>query len=220
MKKIMTIFGTRPEAIKLAPVIYRLRESGKQLKSVVCVTGQHRELLDQVLHIFEIRPDYDLDIIFRKGRGIGPNAFALPDGTIIFTDEMVNLAEHDQELSAVLAHEIGHVVRRHGMRSIVQDSLLGFAILAITGDITGSSELFIGLPVLLTELAYSREFEREADAYALAYMQNHDIDRQHFANLMRRVEKRSGAGDDDGKKKWVNYLSTHPMTEERLEAFE
>ena len=164
--------------------------------------------------------DAGLNVIFRKGGGLGANAFALPDGTIIFTDEMVDLAAHDQELSAVLAHEIGHVVRRHGMRSIVQDSLLGFAILAITGDITGSSELFIGLPVLLTELAYSREFEREADAYALAYMQNHDIDRQHFANLMRRVEKRSGAGDDDGKKKWVNYLSTHPMTEERLEAFE
>lgn len=164
--------------------------------------------------------DDDLNIIFRKGGGLGANAFALPDGTIIFTDEMVGLAQHDEELSAVLAHEIGHVVRRHGMRSIVQDSLLGFAILAVTGDISGSSELFIGLPVLLTEMAYSREFEREADQYALAYMQDHDIDLAHFANLMRRVEEASGKGEEDGRKKWVNYLSTHPMTEERLKAFE
>jgi len=163
---------------------------------------------------------YDLNIIFRKGGGLGANAFALPDGTIIFTDEMVRLAEHDQELSAVLAHEIGHVVRRHGMRSIVQDSLLGFAILAVTGDITGSSELFIGLPILLTEMAYSREFEREADQYAMAYMQEHAIDLKHFANLMRRVEKASGVDAEDGVKKWANYLSTHPMTEERLAAFE
>ena len=116
--------------------------------------------------------DYPLQVMFRKGGALGPNAFALPDGTIVFTDEMVRLAEHDDELSAVLAHEIGHVVRRHGMRTIIQDSLLGFLILAITGDITGSSELFIGLPVLLTEMAYSREFEREADQYALAYMQD------------------------------------------------
>jgi hypothetical protein len=164
--------------------------------------------------------DYDLNIIFRKGGGLGANAFALPDGTIIFTDEMVGLAQHDQELSAVLAHEIGHVVRRHGMRSIVQDSLLGFAILAITGDITGSSELFIGLPVLLTELAYSRDFEREADQYALICMQDHAIDLNHFANLMRRVAEASGADAEDGEKKWTNYLSTHPMTEERLLAFE
>ena len=124
------------------------------------------------------------------------------------------------ELLGVLAHEIGHVARRHGMRSIVQDSLLGFAILAITGDITGSSELFIGLPVLLTELAYSREFEHEADEYALAYMQDNAIDLNHFANLMRRVEKEAGGNMDDDTRKWINYLSTHPMTEERLKAFE
>jgi Zn-dependent protease with chaperone function len=164
--------------------------------------------------------DYHLNIIFKKGGNLGANAFALPDGTIIFTDEMVDLAQHDQELSAVLAHEIGHVVCRHGMRSIVQDSLLGFAILAITGDISGSSELFVGLPVLLTELAYSREFEREADQYALTYMQDHAIELKHFANLMRRVEQSSGGDAENGKKKWINYLSTHPMTEERLAAFE
>lgn len=164
--------------------------------------------------------EHGVNIIFRKGNSLGANAFALPDGTIIFTDEMVELAEQDQELSAVLAHEIGHVVQRHGMRSIVQDSLLGFAILAITGDITGSSELFVGLPVLLTEMAYSREFEREADQYALAYMQDHAIELKHFANLMRRVEKKAGGGEDGDGRKWINYLSTHPLTEERLEAFE
>jgi Zn-dependent protease with chaperone function len=193
-------------------------------KSVLSATeldaDTHERLKAHFQPLIAFHADYALDIIFRKGGGIGPNAFALPDGTIIFTDEMVNLAEDDQELSAVLAHEIGHVVCRHGMRSIVQDSLLGFAILAITGDITGSSELFIGLPVLLTELAYSREFEREADAYALAYMQDHAIDLRHFANLMRRVEKEAGSAKDDGKKKWINYLSTHPMTDERLKAFE
>jgi len=193
----------------------------KSILSATELDADTRErLTDHFQPLITYHADYDIDIIFRKGGGIGPNAFALPDGTIIFTDEMVTLAADDQELSAVLAHEIGHVAGRHGMRSIVQDSLLGFAILAITGDITGSSELFIGLPVLLTELAYSREFEREADAYALAYMEAHAIDLQHFANLMRRVEKEADSTKDDGKKKWINYLSTHPMTDERLKAFE
>ncbi|MBW1770800.1 MAG: M48 family metallopeptidase, partial [Deltaproteobacteria bacterium] len=90
---------------------------------------------------------YELKILFRKGGYLGPNAFALPGRTIIFTDEMVQLAAHDDELLAVLTHEIGHIVHRHGMRRVIQDSLLGFALLAITGDVSGSSELFLGIPV-------------------------------------------------------------------------
>lgn len=63
MKKIMLVFGTRPEAIKVAPVIQAFREEPENFETKVCVTGQHREMLDQVLRIFDIRPDYDLNIM-------------------------------------------------------------------------------------------------------------------------------------------------------------
>ncbi|MBF0511050.1 MAG: UDP-N-acetylglucosamine 2-epimerase (non-hydrolyzing) [Candidatus Omnitrophica bacterium] len=63
MKKILVIFGTRPEAIKLAPVISALKKSQGLFKTVVCVTGQHRQMLDQVLRLFHIKPQYDLDIM-------------------------------------------------------------------------------------------------------------------------------------------------------------
>ncbi|MDD3814925.1 MAG: UDP-N-acetylglucosamine 2-epimerase (non-hydrolyzing) [Desulfocapsaceae bacterium] len=63
MKKIMTIFGTRPEAIKMALVIQELNKYPQQFKSLVCVTAQHRQMLDQVLDLFEIKPDYDLNIM-------------------------------------------------------------------------------------------------------------------------------------------------------------
>jgi UDP-N-acetylglucosamine 2-epimerase (non-hydrolysing) len=63
MKKILLIFGTRPEAIKLAPVILNLKVKSRELKTVVCVTAQHREMLDQILDLFEIIPDYDLGIM-------------------------------------------------------------------------------------------------------------------------------------------------------------
>ena len=62
MIKVMTIFGTRPEAIKMAPLVKELEER-KEIKSVVCVTAQHREMLDQVLEVFKIKPDYDLNIM-------------------------------------------------------------------------------------------------------------------------------------------------------------
>ena len=63
MKKVMLVFGTRPEAIKMAPLVKAFQERPEQFETVVCVTGQHREMLDQVLHLFEITPDYDLNIM-------------------------------------------------------------------------------------------------------------------------------------------------------------
>ena len=62
MIKVMTIFGTRPEAIKMAPLVKEL-EIRKEIDSIVCVTAQHREMLDQVLDVFKIKPDYDLNIM-------------------------------------------------------------------------------------------------------------------------------------------------------------
>lgn len=63
MKKIMLVFGTRPEAIKMAPLVREFRKYPKDFQTIVCVTGQHRQMLDQVLSLFEIVPDYDLNIM-------------------------------------------------------------------------------------------------------------------------------------------------------------
>jgi UDP-N-acetylglucosamine 2-epimerase (non-hydrolysing) len=63
MLKVLSIFGTRPEAIKMAPVIKELERHPDAFQSVVCVTAQHRQMLDQVLNLFEIRSDFDLDIM-------------------------------------------------------------------------------------------------------------------------------------------------------------
>ena len=63
MKKVMLVFGTRPEAIKMAPLVKEFQKQKERIETVVCVTGQHREMLDQVLKIFDIKPDYDLNIM-------------------------------------------------------------------------------------------------------------------------------------------------------------
>ena len=63
MLKVLSIFGTRPEAIKMAPVIKGLEQRPEDFRSRVCVTAQHREMLDQVLNLFEIKPDFDLNIM-------------------------------------------------------------------------------------------------------------------------------------------------------------
>ena len=63
MKKVMLVFGTRPEAIKMAPLVKEFQKHPETFQTIVCVTGQHREMLDQVLHLFDIKPDYDLNIM-------------------------------------------------------------------------------------------------------------------------------------------------------------
>src|SRR5512136_1391583 len=63
MIKVLSVFGTRPEAIKMAPLIKELEKYPEQFENRVCVTAQHRQMLDQVLNLFTIRPDYDLDIM-------------------------------------------------------------------------------------------------------------------------------------------------------------
>lgn len=65
MLKVMTVFGTRPEAIKMAPVVLELKKHADQIQTIVAVTAQHRQMLDQVLRLFDIQPDYDLDIMSR-----------------------------------------------------------------------------------------------------------------------------------------------------------
>lgn len=69
MKSIMLVFGTRPEAIKMAPLVKALQKEGDKFRTLVCVTGQHREMLDQVLQLFEITPDFDLNIM-NKGQNL------------------------------------------------------------------------------------------------------------------------------------------------------
>jgi len=182
-----------------------------------------RQHFDALLHA---RPELRIRVLFRASAAIGANAFALPSGQIIFTDAMINLAHDDDELLAVLAHEVGHVVHRHALRRMVQSSLYLFGLALITGDTSGTAELVLGLPVLMAELAYSRAYETEADQYALAYLRATGIPPHRFADLMRRLEasRRGAASDatsaDLDQSRWKGYLSTHPPTAERLRAFE
>ena len=171
--------------------------------------------------IIDKHPDLSLRVSFRMGGKLGPYAFALPNGHIVFTDEIVALSKDNNELLAVFVHEIGHVTHRHGIRLLIQDSIMSYAILALTGDASGVSELFLGLPVFLTEMGYSREFEIEADIYALNYMRSHGIPPHHFANILSRMSTSFEAEGDSGVKstKWTNYLSTHPTTEDRIKLF-
>ena len=110
---------------------------------------------------------------FHAAPRLGPNAFALPGGLIVITDELLQrLPERDDVVLGVLAHELGHVRQRHGMRLLVQATLLGAATSMAFGDF---SNLLAAAPALLGQLGYSRDFERDADDEAIALLRANDV---------------------------------------------
>ncbi len=151
-------------------------------------------------------------IVFRHAAM--PNAFALPGGTIVITDEMVDAVGSDDELLAVLAHEIGHVRGRHAMRMVLQNSGVAVLMTALAGDAVGVTFLVVAVPSMLLQSGYSRKFEAEADDYAFAHMKRHGVSPQAFASLMRRFEKATGGAKDDGPV--IRYLGSHPATADRI----
>src|SRR4029077_985450 len=97
---------------------------------------------------------YAYRLEFRACKGMGPNAFALPGGAIVLTDDLVELAENDAQISAVLAHEIGHVRNRHGLRLALQATGLSALIAALAGDAVSITSLAATLPTALLQSGY------------------------------------------------------------------
>ena len=158
--------------------------------------GQQAQIKQEYLSkIAEGRP---AKIIFRDGGRIGANALALPNNTIIVTDQLVEMAHSDQEILGVLAHEQGHLVERHSLQQAL--SSLGFSILlvAVTGD---SGDLMTSLPVAILGAKYSRQFEQQADLYALKLMDKKHIEVSHFANFLQRMEDEELAAEQKSDQK-------------------
>ena len=88
--KVMTVFGTRPEAIKMAPIVLELARHPEEITPIVAVTAQHRDMLDQVLHLFDIRPDYDLDIM-----AAGQTLFDITSRAMLGLDKVLTEAKPD-----------------------------------------------------------------------------------------------------------------------------
>jgi len=141
-----------------------------------------RRLTEPYLKDFEhLQPK----LAFRSG--MKANALALPGGEIVLTDDFVNLVANNQELLAVFFHEIGHLKHKHILRRALQDSMVSLIIIFVTGDVD-SFDLLTGLPTLILDLSYSREFEREADLFALEQLHHYKISVDHFASVMERLE--------------------------------
>jgi Zn-dependent protease with chaperone function len=156
-------------------------------------------------------------IYFRSAPHIGPNAFALPGGTVVLLDELVKVSDNDEQVIAVLAHEMGHVTERHALRQMLQASVVGLAMAWYVGDV---STILAAAPTALLETRYSRDFERRADDFAARTLALNGIVTDRLGEMLAKLEA-AYAGKKPGKKgdaqpEWLDYLSTHPATAERI----
>ena len=148
---------------------------------------------------------------FRNSESIGANAFALPSGIVVMTDDLVKLAKSDEEIIAVLAHEIGHVRGRHALRQLLQAAGISALAVALLGDVSSISGILSGAPALL-HAKHSRDFEREADTFARQWLREHDIDETKFDAILCRMTKSAGQSETEA----IDYFSSHPPTDERV----
>jgi Zn-dependent protease with chaperone function len=183
-------------------------------------------------------------LVFRHSE-VGPNAFALPNGVIVMTDQLVMLARDDQAVLGVLAHELGHLQRRHTVRGLMQTIGVGVVLNLFIGDV---SSVLAAVPTFLLDQKYSRDFEREADQYAIDMLRANAVPLSPLAALfekMRDADERgnqassihesadepAGSTDDDedeeeppvapgkGKAKRdirSEFFSSHPSDDERI----
>ena len=162
---------------------------------------------------------FELRLELRSSGLIGANAFALPDGTVVLTDDFVKLAANDQQVAAVMLHEIGHVAGRHGLRGALQSAGIATLLVVIFGDVSSASSLLVTLPSLLVRTSYSRDMETEADLYAARAMTAHHMDPSELLEVLGRLEQAHTESTDSDKRDsgWLDYLSTHPLGEDRFE---
>ena len=158
------------------------------------------------------RDDLPLQLLFRDGGRLGANAVALPGGTIILTDQLAELAESDDEVAGVLAHEIGHVVDQHSLRQIYRAAGIAFMAAVVIGDSSQLVDNVVGQAALLDTSSYSRQFETDADAYSVDLMLKTGRDPVAFVDLIDRIFEDAGI---DGKD--TGWLDTHPGNEDRRE---
>jgi predicted Zn-dependent protease len=138
-----------------------------------------------------------------------PNAVALPGGRIYLFDGLLQQAESVDEVAGVLAHEIGHVANRDGLRKLLQTGGTSFLLGLLFGDVTGGGAIVLATR-LAVDSAYSRDAERAADAFAMEAMLALGRPPDAMGRLLSRI--------DDGHDVVPPFLSSHPLTDARLRA--
>ncbi|MEQ3652357.1 MAG: M48 family metallopeptidase [Glaciecola sp.] len=176
-----------------------------------------KETQDRLRHLFSslvaenAQSGRAYQLVFRAWDGIA-NAMALPNGTIVLTDRLIELAANDEQIAAVLLHEIAHVEENHGLEGLIKSSLLSVSLSALFGDVGAMGEILVQGAVFGTDLKYSRDAELEADAFAVNALLQGSKDPMSLEEILSSI-----SGDADNDQMGSTWLSSHPDLPQRIE---
>ncbi len=157
--------------------------------------------------------DQTARLVFRQSEEIGPNAFALPGGRVVLTDELVEIAEDQAGVIGVLAHELGHVQLKHPARRLVR-SLMALALVSLIFDDAATfAEELAAISGSLISLAYTREFEEEADRAGKEILVGAGLSPIPLADLLQKLSD----GCEENCSQLPEWLTTHPSVPSRIE---
>jgi hypothetical protein len=136
-------------------------------------------------------PEKDVNVLFRSGPGLGPDSLVLPDGTLVLLDELVGLADHDEQLIALMAHELGHAHHGHALETALRADVWATLVYVLIRDVT---RLFRKMPENTLRLRYPPAFEAEANLYATRLLEANGIAASALADLRRKLEENRRGG--------------------------
>lgn len=155
----------------------------------------------------------DFSLNLRKSEFYGANAFALPGGTVVVTDELLTLLENQPNaLKAVLLHEMGHVIHQHGLQMVAESAGTTLLMTYFFGDLDGGAEFFTGTALTVVQNQFSQSLESEADDYALTQLTQLSLPTSALGDALSALTK--------GSKEFVlfeKYFSSHPSIKQRVE---
>lgn len=217
---VLTVLYLVPHvADRLAPLVpwsweERLgRATDGQVRAIfsgeACNAPDGRAALNKMMAALTAKADLPIPIVTQVIESSFPNAIALPGGRIYVFEPLLARAESPDEVAGVLAHEIGHVIGRDGLRRMIQTGGSSFLLGLLLGDVSGSGALILAGRMLI-DSAYSREAESAADEFAARTMQSLGRPARPMGNFLLRLTGKQGGG-------LGQMFAQHPLSEDRQE---
>lgn len=162
--------------------------------------------------------EHGYTLLYRESDFLGANAFALPGGTVVITDALVELLKDKPDaIQAILLHEIGHVIHHHSMQMMAESISITLLTTYLFGDLDGVAETFNGLSASVIQNAFSQSLEAQADDYALKGLKKLNISPNALVEAFIALSKTSGGSEDGDERFLEKYYSSHPSIKSRIE---
>jgi beta-barrel assembly-enhancing protease len=207
-------------AVKIVGLIPQKQEillGNKMFESIEQFSDIDRDMslrLNEFYAETNFKSKYPVDIIYVDESLV--NAYAVPGGKIVVYRGLIEKMNDWKQLAGLLAHELAHVEKRHSLKSLSRSLSIYLAVAVLTTDLSGASTVLIDNAFKLNELSHSRSFEKEADDTGFDYMNENKIDPQGMVELFEKIEKEESMLVNEKSRKILRYVSTHPLTEDRI----